>query len=242
MQVGLLLATHGAAVVAAHLNAARAMNLKRALQTGRDIGVAIGVLMTQHQVTRDQAFGLLRITSPQTTGSCTTSRWRSAPPASCRCSRHPWPFTPLLVVSGEGSRWSTPPGGFRRAPARAQVVQDTPRIGSDMRPGQATSPSQAGRPAQVEAQAVDGDPVGIVYVVELVRVDPARGDRPGWRARGGVLGAGGGVLFARTLELAQLLDDIDREVTALAAPIRRVDYLLDGQLTTRAELRTLAGR
>jgi hypothetical protein len=89
---------------------------------------------------------------------------------------------------------------------------------------------------------VDGGPVGIVYVVELVRVDPAGGERPGWSARGGVRGAGGGVVFGRTLDLAQLLDDIDHEVIALAAPIRRVDYLLDGQSTTRAELRTLAGR
>ena len=59
----MLLATHGSLAIAAAFNRERADNLERALRTSRDIGVAMGVLMTQHKITRDQAFDLLRIVS-----------------------------------------------------------------------------------------------------------------------------------------------------------------------------------
>ena len=63
---GLLLVTHAAqAVSAAHLRD-RAYNLERALASNRDIGTAIGVLMAQHKLTREQAFDLLRIASQNT--------------------------------------------------------------------------------------------------------------------------------------------------------------------------------
>lgn len=60
---GLLLATHGAAAVSAVTNRDRAQHLERALLTNRDIGVALGVLMSSHKITRDEAFGLLRVAS-----------------------------------------------------------------------------------------------------------------------------------------------------------------------------------
>jgi GAF domain-containing protein len=41
-------------------------NLRRALESNRTIGVALGVLMTRHSITRDDAFGLLRIASQHT--------------------------------------------------------------------------------------------------------------------------------------------------------------------------------
>lgn len=63
VQLGLLIATHAAAVVAMHANRAAMENLQRALDSNRDIGVAIGVLMGAHKVTRAQAFDLLRIAS-----------------------------------------------------------------------------------------------------------------------------------------------------------------------------------
>ncbi len=63
---GLLVATHAAAVVALRDNRDRAEHLQRALQSNRDIGVAIGILMAAHKVTRDQAFDLLRIASQHT--------------------------------------------------------------------------------------------------------------------------------------------------------------------------------
>jgi hypothetical protein len=64
--VGLLVATHAAAMVALHDNRDRAENLQKALQSNRDIGIAIGILMASHKVTREQAFDLLRIASQHT--------------------------------------------------------------------------------------------------------------------------------------------------------------------------------
>jgi hypothetical protein len=61
--IGSLLATHGAVAIAAELNRHRAVNLEHALTTNREIGVAMGVLMTRYRLTRRQAIDLLRITS-----------------------------------------------------------------------------------------------------------------------------------------------------------------------------------
>ena len=47
---------------AAHL-LDRTSNLQRALVSNRDIATAVGVLMGQHKLTREQAFDLLRIAS-----------------------------------------------------------------------------------------------------------------------------------------------------------------------------------
>lgn len=63
---GLLLTTHAAqAVMSAHLRS-RSENLERALQSNRDIGTALGVLIAMHKLTREQAFDLLRIASQNT--------------------------------------------------------------------------------------------------------------------------------------------------------------------------------
>lgn len=60
---GLLCTTHAAqAVSAAHL-LDQTSNLQRALVSNRDIATAVGVLMGQHKLTREQAFALLRIAS-----------------------------------------------------------------------------------------------------------------------------------------------------------------------------------
>ena len=64
--VGLMLATHGALAVALSSNQQQVEHLRKALVTNREIGIAMGVLMTRHQVTRDQAFGLLRMASQNT--------------------------------------------------------------------------------------------------------------------------------------------------------------------------------
>ncbi len=61
--VGMVVATHGAlAIVAARANE-KAANLTVALESNREIGVAMGIIMSRHMVTRDQAFDLLRIAS-----------------------------------------------------------------------------------------------------------------------------------------------------------------------------------
>lgn len=61
--IGLMLATHGALAAALVANQEQVEHLQRALRSNREIGVAIGVLMARHQVTREQAFSLLRMAS-----------------------------------------------------------------------------------------------------------------------------------------------------------------------------------
>jgi len=61
--IGLLMATHGALALSSASAHQKARNLERALATSRDIGIAMGILMAHNRVTRDQAFGLLRIAS-----------------------------------------------------------------------------------------------------------------------------------------------------------------------------------
>lgn len=61
--IGLMLATHGALAAALAANEEQVEHLQRALRSNREIGVAMGVLMARHQVTREQAFNLLRLAS-----------------------------------------------------------------------------------------------------------------------------------------------------------------------------------
>jgi hypothetical protein len=64
--VATLLASHGALALLAASARERANNLQIALSTNREIGIAIGVLMNQHKITREQAFDLLRMASQNT--------------------------------------------------------------------------------------------------------------------------------------------------------------------------------
>lgn len=61
--IGLLLSTHAAIALVAATERERSQDLLEACDSNRDIGVAMGVLMTRHQVTGKQAFDLLRISS-----------------------------------------------------------------------------------------------------------------------------------------------------------------------------------
>lgn len=60
---GLVLSTYGALAVTSARRLDRIVNLERALESNRDIGVAMGVIMGLYRVTREQAFDLLRMTS-----------------------------------------------------------------------------------------------------------------------------------------------------------------------------------
>jgi GAF domain-containing protein len=64
--MALLLATHASAVVETARQTDRSNNLERALETSREIGIGIGVLMALHKIPRDAAFDLLRIASQST--------------------------------------------------------------------------------------------------------------------------------------------------------------------------------
>lgn len=61
--MGLVLATHASSVVGELLTKDRADNLMKALESNREIGVAMGVLMQTHQFTRQQAFDVLCVAS-----------------------------------------------------------------------------------------------------------------------------------------------------------------------------------
>ena len=64
--VGLLIATHGALAASFAASRSKAENLMIALNSSREIGIAMGVLMAQQKLTRDQAFDVLRIVSQHT--------------------------------------------------------------------------------------------------------------------------------------------------------------------------------
>ena len=61
-----LVATHGALAISAAQQRRRADGVTAALQSNRDIGAALGVLMTRLLITREQAFDLMRIASQRT--------------------------------------------------------------------------------------------------------------------------------------------------------------------------------
>lgn len=61
--IGTLITTYGAAAITAAAAREQVGHLERALASNRDIGVAMGILMAQHKVTREQAFDLLRVAS-----------------------------------------------------------------------------------------------------------------------------------------------------------------------------------
>ena len=63
VSTGLVLATHASLLVTAMLARERADNLVRALESNREIGVAMGILMQRHRLTREQAFDVLRVAS-----------------------------------------------------------------------------------------------------------------------------------------------------------------------------------
>ena len=61
--VALILATHGAMVLSQQLASREVGHLGKALISNREIGVAIGILMSQRRFTREEAFDVLRVAS-----------------------------------------------------------------------------------------------------------------------------------------------------------------------------------
>lgn len=64
--VGALFASYAAVTLLAELHRDKAVNLERALQSSREIGIAMGILMTRNLCTEQQAFDLLREASQAT--------------------------------------------------------------------------------------------------------------------------------------------------------------------------------
>jgi GAF domain-containing protein len=63
VQFGAVFAAHTTTALALYRAEERAANLKIALASNRQIGIAIGILMAYHRVTQDEAFALLRTAS-----------------------------------------------------------------------------------------------------------------------------------------------------------------------------------
>jgi hypothetical protein len=61
--IAVLIATHGSLAVGKASAEDKAHNLLVALKNSREIGIAMGIVMNSHKVTRDDAFNLLRILS-----------------------------------------------------------------------------------------------------------------------------------------------------------------------------------
>lgn len=64
--VGALFASYAAVTLLAELHREKATNLERALQSSREIGIAMGILMARNLCTEEQAFDLLRQASQAT--------------------------------------------------------------------------------------------------------------------------------------------------------------------------------
>lgn len=90
---GLVLATHGSLLVMSLVARDKAANLFKALESNREIGVAMGILMSRHGLTRAQAFDVLRVASQDAnrklvdvatqvadTGELTITRWPGGEP------------------------------------------------------------------------------------------------------------------------------------------------------------------
>jgi hypothetical protein len=63
IDVATVIAAHASSLIALHDSEDRVANLETALETNREIGAAVGVLMAYHKVTQDEAFALLRAAS-----------------------------------------------------------------------------------------------------------------------------------------------------------------------------------
>ncbi|HJQ03063.1 MAG TPA: GAF and ANTAR domain-containing protein [Jatrophihabitans sp.] len=61
--MGEVVATHAAIVLSGAERRDEAAHLRQALESNREIGVALGILMSRHRVTQEQAFNLLRMAS-----------------------------------------------------------------------------------------------------------------------------------------------------------------------------------
>jgi len=93
VDLALLLATHCAFLLTAAQSQVRADNLRKALESNREIGVAMGILMHRYQMTREHAFDALSVASQDSnrkladvagdvvhTGTLSIRRWAKPDP------------------------------------------------------------------------------------------------------------------------------------------------------------------
>lgn len=63
VNIGAIFAAQASTLVALHHAQGKAVNLERGLDTSREIGAAVGILMARHKITQNAAFSLMRETS-----------------------------------------------------------------------------------------------------------------------------------------------------------------------------------
>jgi hypothetical protein len=66
LPICIMLATHASLALTSAGQRERIVNLEQAIKSNREVGVAVGVLMSRHTVTQQQAFDLLRMSSQRT--------------------------------------------------------------------------------------------------------------------------------------------------------------------------------
>ena len=66
VSLGCIFATHAAIAIGGAEATDQAVNLQRAQESNREIGMAMGVLMSRHRLTQSQAFDMLRMASQHT--------------------------------------------------------------------------------------------------------------------------------------------------------------------------------
>ena len=118
--IGLVLATQGSLLVTAMLASERADHLMRALESNREIGVAMGVLMQRHQLTRLEAFDVLRVASQDANRKLADIATEVADTGILAIRRRPGLTTPTADTSA-GSRAPT----HGAPPGRGLAVPDT---------------------------------------------------------------------------------------------------------------------
>lgn len=113
--LGQLLTSQAAASVAASLDRALVANLEQALESNRVIGVAVGIVMQRHSLSREQAFEALR-------------------QASQRSNRKLHDLAAEVAQSGQAERGTL--GSRRRLsrPTQTAASTRTPRRGPDRQP------------------------------------------------------------------------------------------------------------
>lgn len=110
--IGLALATQGSLLVTTMLARDHADHLMRALKVNREIGVAMGILMQRHRLTRRQAFDALRVASQDANRKLADIATEVADTGILTLRRRPRSTTPVADGSA-GSRAPThgaPPG------------------------------------------------------------------------------------------------------------------------------------
>ena len=147
-----MLATHCSWLVSAMLARDRADNLARALQSNREIGVAMGILMQRHRLTREQAIHPCASRARRPTASSPTSPPRWPTPASSRSAarRDRRPRRP--TVRRPAARRSEPPmvRPSRDLPPPIHHIGPFRTVSVEPRPGRG---QQAGSLAQRERAA-----------------------------------------------------------------------------------------